>query len=112
MGNGAGGVLASAMAFNAWEFVFYRIFSPIQRRNPLADRYAQGLQRKPSMNVWKSIDLCKTGLKKIPSPLSILPRIVVECSRDLDQTLQEHFFRIEGHKPDFLPMFMGVKEAP
>ncbi len=51
-------------------------------------------------------------LKKIPSPLSILPRIVVECRRDLDQTLQEHFFRIEGHKPDFLPMFMGVKEAP
>ena len=112
MGNGTSGVLASAMAFNAREFVFCRISSPLQRRNPLTDCYAQGLQRKPSMNVWKSIDLCKTGLKKIPSPLSILSRIVVECSRDLDQTLQEHFFRIESLQPDFLPMFMGVKEAP
>ena len=112
MGYGARGVLTSAMAFNAWEFVFCRIFSPIQRRNPLADRYAQGLQRKPSMNVWKSIDLCKTGLKKIPSPLSILSRIVVECRCDLDQSLQEHFFRIEGLQPDFLPKFMGVKEVP
>jgi hypothetical protein len=112
MGNGARGVLTSAMAFNAWEFAFYRIFSPLQRRNPFADCYAQGLQHKPSMNVWKSIDLCKPGLKKIPSPLSILSRIVVECRRDLDQTLQEHFFRIEGLEPDFLPMFMGVKEVP
>jgi len=71
--------------------------------------------RPPAQALYERVEIarsCKTGLKKIPSPLSILSRIVVECSRDLDQTLQEHFFRIESLEPDFLPMFMGVKEAP
>jgi len=100
------------MAFNAWDFVFCRIFSPLQRRKPSADRHAQGLKRKPSMNVWESIDLCKPGLQKIPSSMAIGSRIVVECRRDLDQSLQEYFFRIESLQPDFLPMFMGIIEVP
>ena len=44
--------------------------------------------------------------------LARLEATMARCRRDLDQTLQEHFFRIEGLEPDFLPMFMGVKEAP
>ena len=64
------------------------------------------------MNVRKSLDLCKSSLKKVLSALAIRSRIVVERRCDLDQTLQEHFFRIESLEPDFLPMFVGVIEAP
>jgi hypothetical protein len=97
--------------FNAGDFVLCRILPALQLRKPSADGYAQRLKCKPPMNVRESLDLCKPGLKKIPSPLAIRSRIVVECRRDLDQTLQEHFFRIESQEPDFLPMFMGVIEV-
>jgi len=64
------------------------------------------------MSLRKSLDLGKSRLKKVLSALAIRSRIVVERRRDLDQTLQEHFFRIESLEPDFLPMFVGVIEAP
>jgi hypothetical protein len=104
--------MALVAACNAGDFVLCWILSALQRRKPSADRYAQRLKCKPPMNVWKSLDLCKPGLKKIPSPLAIRSRIVVECRRDLDQTLQEHSFRILSLEPDFLPMFVGVVKAP
>lgn len=64
------------------------------------------------MSLRKSLDLCKSGLKKVLSALAIRSRIVMERRCDLDQPLQEHFFRIESLQPDFLPMFVGLIEAP
>ena len=63
------------------------------------------------MSVRKPLDFCKSGLKKILSALAIRSRIVMERRCDLDQALQEHFFRIESLQPDFLPMFVGFKKA-
>ncbi len=64
------------------------------------------------MSLRESLDLCKPGMKKVLRTLAIRSRIVMERRRDLDQTLQKHFFRIESLQPDFLPMFVGVIEAP
>jgi hypothetical protein len=104
--------MAIVAAFDARNFFSCRIFSTLQRCKPSADRYAQRLECKPSMSVRKSLDLCKSGLKKVLSALAIRSRIVMERRCDLDQALQEHFFRIESHQPDFLPMFVGFKKAP
>src|SRR5260370_33935778 len=106
------GILGIGPAFNARNFVFCRIFSTLQRCKPSADCYAQRLECQPSMGLRKSLDLCKSGLKKVLSALAIRSRIVMERRCDLDQTLQEHFFRIESLQPDFFPMFVGVIEAP
>jgi hypothetical protein len=104
--------MAIVAAVNTRNFFFCRIFTTLQRRKPSADCYPQRFECQPSMSLWKSLDLCKAGLKKVLSALAIRSRIVMERRRDLDQTLQEHFFRIESLQPDFLPMFVGVIEAP
>jgi hypothetical protein len=99
-------------AFNSRNFFFCRIFSTLQRRKPSADCYSQRFECKASMSLRKSLDLCKSGLQKVLSALAIRSRIMMERRCDLDQALQEHFFRIESLQPDFLPMFVGLKEAP
>jgi hypothetical protein len=104
--------MASAMAFNAGNFVFCRVFPALQRRKPSADCDSQRLEFKASMSVRESFNLCKPGLKKIPSALAIRSRIMVKRRCDLYQALQERFFRIESFEPDFLPMFVGVIEMP
>src|SRR6267143_237248 len=100
--------MAIVAAFNAWNFFLCRIFSTLQRCKPSADCYSQRLECQPSMSLRKSIDLCKSGLKEVPGALAIRSRIVMERRCDLDQTLQEHFFRIESLQPDFLPMLVGL----
>jgi hypothetical protein len=112
MQNGSCGILTSAKELNAGDFVLRRIFSALQSRKPPADRYAQRLECKPSVSPWKSLDLCKPGLKQILGALAVRSRIVVEGRCDLDQSLQEHLFRIESYEPDFLPKFMSVVEVP
>jgi hypothetical protein len=104
--------MAIVAAFDARNFFFCRIFSALQGREPSADCYSQRFECKPSMSVRKSLDLCKSGLKKVLSALAIRSRIVMERRCDLDQTLEEHFFGIESLEPDFLPVFVGVIEAP
>jgi hypothetical protein len=106
------GALAIVAAFNSRNFYICWIFSALQRCNPSADCYSQGFECQPSVSVRKSLDLCKSGLKKVLSALAIRSRIVMERRCDLDQALQEHFFRIESLQPDFLPMFVGFKKAP
>jgi hypothetical protein len=104
--------MASAMALDAGNFVFCRVFPALQRRKPSADCHSQRLEFEPSMSVWESFNLCKPGLKKILSALAIRSRIMVERRRNLDQALQERFFRIESFEPDLLPMFVGVIKMP
>ena len=106
------GALALAVMFNLGDFIFRRIFSVLQRRKPPADRNAQRLECESSVSVWKSLDFYKSGLEKVLSALAIRSRIVVECRRNLDQPLQEHFFLIESLQPDFFPVFMRVVEVP
>src|SRR6202035_2997446 len=104
--------MAIIAAFNARNFFFCRIFSTLQRCEPSADCYSQRFECQPSMSVRKPLDLCESGLQKVLSALAICSRIVMERRCDLDQALQEHFFRIESLQPDCLPMFVGFKKAP
>jgi hypothetical protein len=104
--------MALVAAFDAGDFLRRRILSTLQRCKPSADCYSQRFECKASMSPRKSLDLCKSGLKKVLSALAIRSRIVMEGRRDLDQTLQEHLFRIQSLQPDFFPMFVGVIEAP
>jgi len=64
------------------------------------------------MCVREPLNFGKSCSEKILSALAIRSRIMVECRRDLDQSLQKYFFRIERLQPDFLPMFMGLVEMP
>jgi hypothetical protein len=64
------------------------------------------------MNVREPLDLCKASSKKIFSALAIRSGIMVERRRDLDYSLQEHFFRIASCEPDLLPMLVSLVEMP
>ena len=64
------------------------------------------------MSVRESLNFGKSSSEKILSALTIRSRIMVECGRDLDESLQKHFFRIERLQPDFLPMFVSLVEMP
>ena len=92
------------------EFVLFRVLSGIERRKPPADRCAEWLEFKPSMNMWKWLDFCESGLKKSVGATAVRPRIVVKCRRNLNQTLKEHLLRVRSLEPEFFPTFMRVKE--
>jgi hypothetical protein len=92
------------------EFVLFRVLSGIERRKPPADRCAQWLYFKPSMNIWKWLDFCESCLKKSVGAKAVRPRIVVECRRNLNQTLKENLLRVVSFEPDFFPMLMRVIE--
>jgi hypothetical protein len=94
--------------FNAGNFFLRRIFSILEGREPPAHCNSQRLEFKTSMSVGEPLNFCKASSKKIFSALAIRSGIMVERRRDLDYSLQEHFFRIASCEPDFLPMLMGL----
>jgi len=104
--------IAALAGSNAGQLSNTGIFPGAERAGPLLGGFAKFVERKASMILGKARKLHDSRSQQRFRAGPIAALIMVEGGRDLDEALQECFFRLGGSEPNFFPIFMGFEEFP
>src|ERR1039458_9740472 len=72
----------------------YRATRFIERHQPRAHAFANGLDFNPTVSIRERIEPAQCSTQQRCSAPEILPMKVVKCRRDLDQRLEKCLFRL------------------
>jgi hypothetical protein len=88
---------------------FPRRLSSIERAQPGSHAFANSLDFNPSIHCGKRFEPSQSSAQQRCGALSVFSLKVVECRRNLNQSLKERFLRLVASQPDALPVFMRQK---